>query len=80
MNYSDEELKIFSRQFILKVFTEEKINLLKNNWRANKLIVKIYFRANKITSIKCSSCKNREGNKKKLFLKYKIRKGKKIIQ
>ena len=29
MNYSDEELKIFSRQFILKVFTEEKINLLK---------------------------------------------------
>ena len=28
MNYSDKELKIFSRQFILKIFSEDKINIL----------------------------------------------------
>ncbi len=28
MKYSDKELKIFSRQFILKIFSEDKINIL----------------------------------------------------
>ena len=31
MNYSDNEFKIFSRQFILKVFSEEKIKLLERS-------------------------------------------------